>query len=118
VLSHDPLPGLPLITEINMKPLTFKTLTDAIRRAELALRAFGKEFSQWLRNANWLEILIVCIPFALVVTLLPLVLLLFVLCVTVRWLMSPAATNESSTTVATPNDPQAVMADKQEPASQ
>lgn len=100
-----------------MKPLTFQTLTDAIRRAELALRAFGKEFSQWLRNANWLEILIVCIPFALVVTLLPLVLLLFVLCVTVRWLMSPAA-SDSSTAVATPNDQPTVMADKQEPASQ
>jgi hypothetical protein len=82
--------------EIEMKRLNFQRLSDAIHTTGLAARTFAKGFHQWLHKANWLEILIICIPIALAVTLLPLVLLLFVLCLAWRWLFKLSTNNHSN----------------------
>lgn len=79
-----------------MKHIHFQGVTSRLQQAEHAMKAFAGEFRHWLRQANWLEILLLCIPVALAITLLPLVLLLFVLCLLARWLMSPAATSEKT----------------------
>lgn len=73
-----------------MKHVHFQGVTSGLQKAEQAVKVFAGEFRQWLRQANWLEILLLCVPIALAITLLPLVLLLFVLCLFARWLMSPA----------------------------
>ncbi len=97
-----------------MKHVHFQGVTNGLQRAEKAVKEFAGEFRQWLRQANWLEILLLCIPAALAITLLPLVLLLFVLCLFARWLMSPANTSEKSGLVVdnnatdTDDKPQAV----------
>ncbi|ARU28049.1 hypothetical protein [Cellvibrio sp. PSBB006] len=97
-----------------MKHVHFQGVTSSLQRAEQAVKDFAGEFRQWLRQANWLEILLLCIPVALAITLLPLVLLLFVLCMLARWLMSPANPPEKNGLVVdnnvtdTDDKPQAV----------
>ena len=72
-----------------METSGFNTLTDNLRRAEQALRKVAREFKQWLPGASWLEILLICIPLALAVTLLPVVLTLFIIGLLLQWLLTP-----------------------------
>jgi hypothetical protein len=84
-----------------MKRLNFQRLSDAIHSIGLTSGAFAKGFNHWLHKANWLEILIICIPVALALTLLPLVLLLFVLCLVWRWLFKLSTNNHSNKELGT-----------------
>ena len=79
-----------------MKHVHFQGVTNGLQRARHAVKDFAGEFRQWLRQANWLEILLLCIPAALAITLLPMVLLLFVICLLARWLISPANPPENT----------------------
>lgn len=79
-----------------MKHVHFQGVTHGLQRAVQALKEFAGEFRQWLRQANWLEIFLLCIPAALALTLLPLVVFLFALCLLARWLMSPANPPENT----------------------
>lgn len=72
-----------------METSGFNTLTNNLHRAEQALRKVASEFKQWLPGASWLEILLICIPLALAVTLLPVVLTLFVIGLLLQWLLTP-----------------------------
>jgi hypothetical protein len=84
----------------------FSTFTDKLARAEQAVRKLAGEFKQWLPGATWLEILLVCIPLALAVTLLPIVITLFVIGIILQWLLSPrAATQPQTDTPTQENEP-------------
>lgn len=99
-----------------MKHVHFQGVTDGLKGAEQAVKNFAGEFRQWLRQANWLEIFLLCIPAALAITLLPLVVFLFALCLLARWLMSPANPPENTGLVVDNNA--ADTDDKPQPVNQ
>lgn len=73
-----------------MQSSNFTKFSDSLARAETEARKLVGNLKQWLPQASWLEILLVCIPLALAVTLFPVVLTLFVLGIIGKWLLTPS----------------------------
>lgn len=105
-----------------MKSVNFTVLTDLIHTAEPALRKFAHEFTQWLRQANWIEILLLCIPLAIMITLLPLIVVLFTLCIASQWLMrvtvDKRVSEENSTENSNPQSDTIIIVQQDKPATE
>lgn len=91
-----------------MQSLTGNALLGMIRRIGLSIKRLIVSFIQWLPKANWLQILVICVPLALLVTILPLVLMLFALLFIIKLLItdtdvvpSTTASTEPATTSST-----------------